>query len=125
MSVTIWHNPRCSKSRATLKLLEERGIEPEVRLYLENAPDVPELRNALELIGIPPMDLVRRGEPEFREAKLSKASSEDEVIAAMAAWPRLIERPVVFANGKARVGRPPEAVLEIILNQTFRRLANP
>ena len=114
MSVTIWHNPRCSKSRATLKLLQERGFEPKIRLYQENPPDVSELRSALELLGISALDLVRKGETEFRMSGLSNASSNDDIIAAMVASPKLIERPVVFANGKARIGRPPEDVLEIV-----------
>ena len=114
VKVVIWHNPRCSKSRATLGLLKERGIEPEVRLYLEDAPSEAELRGALEALGIGPGDLVRRGEAAFREAGLSKTSRDDEVLAAMVAVPKLIERPVVFANGKAAIGRPPEAVLRIL-----------
>lgn len=114
MTVTIWHNPRCSKSRATLKLLEEAGLTPDVRLYLEDAPSEEEISAALRLLGIPAMALVRRGEAEFKAAGLTKDSSEAETIAAMAAHPKLIERPVVFANCKARVGRPPEAVLEIL-----------
>lgn len=114
MRVTIWHNPRCSKSRATLSLLQEQGIEPEVRLYLENPPSAEEIETALQLLGIPVLALVRRGEADFKAAGLSRDSSEDEMIAAMAAWPKLVERPVVFANGKAALGRPPENVLEIL-----------
>jgi len=114
VNVTIWHNPRCSKSRATLALLHERGIEPQVRLYLDSTPDAVEISEALKLLGVPAMDLVRRGEPEFHEAGLSDISSEDDLIAAMVDFPKLIERPVVLANGKARMGRPPESVLEIL-----------
>ena len=114
MSVVIWHNPRCSKSRATLKLLEDRGISPEVRLYLEDAPSEAELREVLSLLEIGAGDLVRRGEAAFREEGLSKASSDADILAAMVHVPKLIERPIVFAQGKAAIGRPPEAVLEIL-----------
>lgn len=112
--VEIWHNPRCSKSRETLKLLTDRGIDPAVRLYLDNSPDPKEIRAALAAAGLTAAELIRRKEPAFKEAGLGPDSSEDELIAAMAAWPKLIERPLVFANGKARLGRPPEAVLEIL-----------
>ena len=114
MSVVIWHNPRCSKSRATLKLLEEQGVAPEVRLYLEDAPSEAELREVLSLLEIGAGDLVRRGEAAFREEGLSKASSDADILAAMVRVPKLIERPIVFAHGKAAIGRPPEAVLEIL-----------
>ncbi|MEM7753824.1 MAG: arsenate reductase (glutaredoxin) [Pseudomonadota bacterium] len=114
MTVSIWHNPRCSKSRATLALLEERGITPDVRLYLIEPPNADELRAVLAILGIGPHDLVRRGEAAYKAAGLNKSSPDDAVIAAMLAEPKLIERPIVFAGGKARIGRPPEAVLEII-----------
>ena len=114
MSVVIWHNPRCSKSRATLKLLEEQGVAPEVRLYLEDAPSEAELREVLSLLGIGAGDLARRGEAAFREEGLSKASSDADILAAMVRVPKLIERPIVLAQGKAAIGRPPEAVLEIL-----------
>ena len=114
MTVTIWHNPRCSKSRETLQLLTDRGLDPEVRLYLDNPPDPEELRRALDLLGRPAIDLVRTKEPEFKTEGLTKDSPEDMLIAAMAGTPKLIERPVVFANGKAALGRPPENVLSIL-----------
>ena len=114
MSVVIWHNPRCSKSRATLALLQERGIDPEVRLYLEDAPSEAELRVALEMLGIGAGELARKGDAAFKAEGLSKASGDEEVLAAMLRVPKLIERPLVFANGKAAIGRPPEAVLEIL-----------
>lgn len=114
MSVVIWHNPRCSKSRATLKLLEEQGLSPEVRLYLEDAPSEVELRAALVGLGISARDLVRRGEAAFREEGLSSQASDEEILAAMARVPKLIERPIVFANGKVAMGRPPERVLDIL-----------
>lgn len=110
--ITIWHNPRCSKSRQTLALLEGRDVT--VRLYLEDAPSVEELRAAQAALGLPVIQMVRSKEAEFKELGLSKDSPEDALLAAMASHPRLIERPVVFANGKAALGRPPEAVLEIL-----------
>lgn len=114
MSVVIWHNPRCSKSRATLKLLQENGIEPEIRLYLENPPSKDEIENALAALGLPASSLVRRGEPEWKEAGLGPLNSDAELIDAMARFPKLIERPVVLSGGAARIGRPPESVLEIV-----------
>lgn len=115
MTTTIFHNPRCSKSRATLALLEENGIEPEIRLYLENPPSEAELSEILGLLGKSPRELMRKGEAEYREQNLADDSlGNSELIAAMCATPRLIERPIVLANGKAAVGRPPESVLEIL-----------
>jgi arsenate reductase len=115
MAITIFHNPRCSKSRATLALLQENGVEPEVRLYLENPPDAAELTGILSLLGRSPRELMRKGEAEFREQGLADESLDDTaLIAAMVATPKLIERPIVLANGKAAVGRPPESVLDIL-----------
>lgn len=115
MSVRIYHNPRCSKSRATLELLRERGIEPEIIHYLETPPSADELANMLELLGKEPRGLMRKGESEYAENKLDDETlSRDALIAAMVQHPRLIERPIVLANGKAAVGRPPESVLDIL-----------
>lgn len=113
MSVVIWHNPRCSKSRATLKLLEDRGIVPSVRLYLEVPPTAAEIRLALVKLKLPAAALVRKSEPEWKEARLGADSSEDELVRAMERFPKLIERPIVFNGDKARVGRPPEQVLDL------------
>lgn len=112
--ITIWHNPRCSKSRQTLDLLRDRGLDVTERRYLDDAPSAAEIRAALDSLGIPAIALMRTGEAEFRALGLSKDSDAATLIAAMAATPRLIERPVVFANGKAAIGRPPEAVLDIL-----------
>ncbi|WP_172296654.1 arsenate reductase (glutaredoxin) [Pseudoruegeria sp. HB172150] len=112
--VTIWHNPRCTKSRETLALLQDKGARITERRYLEDAPTEAEIRDALALLGLPAIGLMRVKEKEFRDQGLSKDSDEATLIAAMAATPKLIERPVVFANGKAALGRPPEAVLEIL-----------
>jgi arsenate reductase len=115
MSVRILHNPRCSKSRATLDLLRERGIEPEITLYLDSPPSRDELRTIAERLGLRPLDLVRKGEPEFRELGLGAPGiTGEQLLDAMASHPRLIERPIVLANGRAAIGRPPEAVLAIL-----------
>ncbi len=111
--VTIWHNPRCSKSRATLALLEERGIEPEVVLYLETPPSAQELKRVLKSLDMSPKELVRRSEGVFKELGLARAG-DAELIEAMVANPILIERPVVIHNQRAALGRPPEQVLEIL-----------
>ena len=115
MTIRIFHNPRCSKSRATLAALRERGIEPEITLYLENPPDAGELRSILQKLGLTARELMRKGEAEYREQGLADESlTEAELIAAMVANPRLIERPIVLANGRAAIGRPLEAVIEIL-----------
>ncbi|WP_322867042.1 arsenate reductase (glutaredoxin) [Aquicoccus sp. G2-2] len=110
----IWHNPRCSKSRQTLALLEERGHSPDVRRYLEDAPSEAELRAAAKVLGLSPLAMMRTAEPEFKAEGLSERSDEAALFAAMARVPKLIERPIVFAGDKAAIGRPPEAVLDIL-----------
>jgi len=110
---TIWHNPRCSKSRATLELIVDAGVTPVVRLYQDDAPTEAEIRVALALLNIPASDLIRKGEALYKELNL-KAADEDTLIKAMADHPKLIERPVVINNDKAALGRPPESVLEIL-----------
>ena len=115
MSITIWHNPRCSKSRMTLQLLEEKGHQPTVRLYLEDAPSSDEITDALAALGMAPADLMRKGEAVYKELALCAEGVTDEArIGAMAENPILIERPIVFANNTARIGRPPESVLDIL-----------
>ena len=114
MSVTIWHNPRCSKSRQTLALLEDSGLEVNVRLYLEHPPTADEIRNALKLLDMEPRHLMRKGEAEYKEQKLADEESDDALITAMVNTPKLIERPIVFNGHKARIGRPPEGILEIL-----------
>ena len=115
MQVTIWHNPRCSKSRAALALLRERGIEPEVVEYLKTPPDAAELKRVLALLGMPPRALLRTGEAAYKAGGLADPSRDDDaLVAAMAATPVLIERPVVLANGRAVLGRPPERVLDVL-----------
>ncbi|MBU2966318.1 arsenate reductase (glutaredoxin) [Amphritea sp. 2_MG-2023] len=115
MSVEIYHNPRCSKSRATLALLEEKGITPNIRLYLENPPTEEQLADVISQLGISPRELLRKGEAEYKENNLNDDSlSDQQIIALMVQFPRLIERPIVITNGQARIGRPPESVLEIL-----------
>lgn len=114
MTVTIWHNPRCSKSRATLKLLQDQGCNLKVRLYLKDRPTIEELTSLQKKLNIPAIEFTRHNETEFRELKLTKDSSDITLIAAMSVYPGLIERPLVIAGGKARIGRPPESVLEIL-----------
>jgi len=112
--VTIYHNPRCSKSRNTLALLEENGVSPEIVLYLETPPGEAQIRDLLGKLGISAAELVRKGEDAYKECGLDKESSEDEIIAAMASHPKLIERPVVVRGDKAVLGRPPENALALI-----------
>ncbi len=115
MKVTILHNPRCSKSRQALQLLKDRGVEPEIVEYLKSPPDVAELGRILDLLGLAPRDLMRRKEAAYRELSLADpALGREDLIAAMTEHPILIERPIVLADGKAALGRPPERVLDIL-----------
>ena len=113
--VIIWHNPRCSKSRGTLELLQERGIEPAVVDYQKNPPGAADIERALQLLGVQPRDLLRKGEAAYVELGLENPGlTRQQLVDAMAAHPILIERPIVFAHGKAAIGRPPENVLAIL-----------
>jgi len=115
MSVTIYHNPRCSKSRQTLQMLSEQGLEPQIVEYLITPPSAAELKQVLDLLALGPRDLMRKNESVYKEAGLDdEGLSDEQLIAAMLENPILIERPIVLANGKARIGRPPESVLEIL-----------
>lgn len=115
MAVTIYHNPRCTKSRQTLALLEARGIAPVIIDYLKNPPSEAELDKLLKLLRLEPRELMRKHEAEYQQAGLDDASlSRAALIRAMVAHPKLIERPIVVANGKAAIGRPPEKVIEIL-----------
>lgn len=111
---TIYHNPRCSKSRNTLALLKEKGIEPQVILYLETPPNSGQLKSLLGKLGLSATELVRRGEDAYKACGLSKDSSEEQLIAAMTAHPKLIERPIVVRGKRAVLGRPPENALDLI-----------
>lgn len=115
MTLKIYHNPRCSKSRQTLQLLQDNGGQAEVVEYLKTPPSVAELTNILDMLNMEPRQLMRRHEVEYQQNGLDNpALSRDQLIAAMVAQPKLIERPIVVNNGKAAIGRPPECVLEII-----------
>lgn len=115
MKVQILHNPRCSKSRATLQLLRDNGVEPEIILYLETPPDAHRLTSILARLDMQPRELLRKGQPEYKEMGLdNRQLSDAQLVAAMVKTPILIERPIVLANGKARLGRPPESVLQIL-----------
>ena len=115
MQVRIYHNPRCSKSRATLALLEARGIEPEVILYLEQPPDAATLRGLLATLGLGVDELMRQNEDLYKAERERLATmSEAQRIEWLAAHPRALQRPIVVAGERARIGRPPEAVLEIL-----------
>ncbi len=115
MKVTIYHNPRCSKSRQTLALLRERGIEPEVVEYLKTPPSEEELARILDMLGKSPEELMRRNETEYKEHFKGRELSREEAIRLMVRYPKVIERPVVVVDdARAAVGRPPEAVLAIL-----------
>jgi len=115
MTTTIYHNPRCSKSRQTLQLLKDHEIEPVVIEYLQSPPSAAELEQILTLLDMEPRDLMRKKEAPYKEHNLSdSALTRSELIAAMIENPILIERPIVTTRNKAAVGRPPENVLEII-----------
>ncbi len=113
--VTIYHNPRCSKSRQTLALIEEKGIAPDIVLYLENTPDAPTLKTLIAKLGISPRDLLRKGEDAYKDNQLANPGlSDDDLINAMVSHPKLIERPIVVNGDKAVLGRPPENALSIL-----------
>ncbi|MBY5990941.1 arsenate reductase (glutaredoxin) [Ferrimonas balearica] len=112
-TVVIWHNPRCSKSRQTLALIEARGIEPEVVKYLDTPPSDTEIQSVLAKLALAPRQLMRTKEAEYKEQNLAGAD-DAALLAAMVATPKLIERPVVIVGERAALGRPPEAVLEIL-----------
>ncbi len=114
MAVTIYHNPRCSKSRAALNLLQEKGVAHEVVEYLKNPPTAEELKAILDKLGMEPQDLMRKGEAEYKEYIQGKDLSRDELIALMVAHPKLIERPIVMNDFKAAIARPLELILPII-----------
>lgn len=113
--ITIFHNPRCSKSRATLQLLQEQGHDPEIVEYLKTPPSEKQLSAILQMLDMEPRALMRKKEAEYKEARLDNPElSREELIKAMHDHPRLMERPIVLANDRAAIGRPPEGVLEIL-----------
>jgi len=115
MTTKIYHNPRCSKSRQTLALLNENEMDVEIIEYLKIPPSRKELTGIIKMLGIKPRDLLRKGEKEYKEAGLNNMElSDKEIIDAMLEHPKLIERPIVIKDGQARIGRPPELILEIV-----------
>jgi len=115
MTLSMFHNPRCSKSRQTLALLRERGFEPHLIEYLKQPPGVAQLREIIDLLGIRPRELLRSGEAEYRQLGLADPELDDEaILQAMCEHPRLIQRPIVIHGRQARIGRPPETILEIL-----------
>ncbi|GIW45354.1 MAG: arsenate reductase [Candidatus Binatia bacterium] len=112
--LVIYHNPRCAKSRQALALLQERGVPLEVVEYLKQPLRLEELKSLRKKLGLPAQEWVRRKEKEYAQAGLNASSSEDEILAAMARYPILMERPIVVRGNKAVVGRPPERVLELL-----------
>ena len=115
MTVTIWHNPRCSKSRQTLDLLKSKGVEPKIREYLKEPPSKTEVEKLLDQVGGDPKELIRDGEAEFKALKKKKADlSRADIVKAIAAHPVLLQRPIVVAGKRAAIGRPPEAVLPLL-----------
>jgi len=115
MSVKIYHNPRCSKSRQTLELIRARGIEPDIVDYLKTPPETAELKRIIARLGVEVRDIMRSGEAVYKELDLARPElSEDELIAAIHAHPRLLQRPIVVRGEQARIGRPPESVEDIL-----------
>lgn len=115
MKITLFHNPRCSKSREALALLQARGVQPQIVEYLKNPPTAAELKRVLGLLGMTPRELMRRKEAAYAENGLDDPKlSDDALIAAMVANPILIERPIALAGNRAALGRPPETVLEVL-----------
>lgn len=110
----IYHNPRCRKSRETLELLRQHGVEPQIVEYLKTPPSKEELRDILRKLGMKPEQLVRKGEARYKEQFKGKALSEEEWLEVLTQHPRLIERPIVVAGDKAVIGRPPENVLQLL-----------
>ena len=115
MSIRIYHNPRCSKSRQTLQLLEQKAHSPEVVEYLKTPPDAHTLSELLDMLGLEPRELMRKKEQEYAESGADNTDlSREQLIDLMVKFPKLIERPIVVSNGKAAIGRPPESVLDIL-----------
>lgn len=113
--LTLYHNPRCSKSRGALELIEARGLQPTVVCYLETPPTASELKALLGKLGVAARELLRSGEDEYKTLGLADSSlSEDQLIEAMVQHPKLIERPILIAGDKAVIGRPPEKILELL-----------
>ncbi|MBL1406702.1 MAG: arsenate reductase (glutaredoxin) [Rhizobiales bacterium] len=114
MSITIWHNPRCSKSRQTLELLTIQGIKPQIVEYLKQAPSLEDIKSVLDKLGLEPRAIMRKGEAVYKELNLKEVTDDKALIQAMFEHPILIERPIVITDTHAAIGRPPESVLDIL-----------
>lgn len=115
MAIKIYHNPRCSKSRQTLALIRERGLEPDIIEYLKHPPTPAQLKRIIKSLGVPVREIIRRGEAEYRELGLADPSIDDErLIELVCEHPRLLQRPIVIGERGARIGRPPEAIEAIL-----------
>jgi arsenate reductase (glutaredoxin) len=114
MQLTLWHNPRCGKSREALKLLEEKGVDATVVKYLENTPSKEEIQSVLSKLGISARELMRTKEALYKELNLKEETDEEKLIEAMVNNPKLIERPVLITSTQAIIGRPPQKVLDIL-----------
>ena len=112
--IVVWHNPRCSKSRNGIKYLDEKGVEYEIRRYLDEPPTVDELKTVLKKLGMSPRELMRTKEAIYRELGLKEVTEDEKLIEAMAEHPRLIERPIVIRGEKAVVARPENRIDEIL-----------
>lgn len=114
-STTIYHNPRCSKSRAAMELLTEKGLELDVIKYLDTPPSKEAITDLLAMLGLEPRELMRKGESEYKDNNLdNEALTRDELVEAMVGFPKLIERPIVVKNGKAAIGRPIQNIIDIL-----------
>ena len=112
--VSIWHNPKCSKSRAAMEILEENNCDTEVIKYLETNPDETQIKTILKMLGITPRELMRQKEELYKEMKLKEETNDEALISAMAKNPKLIERPIIIKNGRAIIGRPTEKIAEFL-----------
>ncbi|NPA28627.1 MAG: arsenate reductase (glutaredoxin) [Epsilonproteobacteria bacterium] len=112
--IIIWHNPRCSKSREALKLLQEEGIEPQIYKYLDEKPTKEQIQAVLAMIGAKPRDIMRTKEAIYKELGLKEVDDDEKLIEAMAEHPKLIERPIVIKGNQAVLGRPPQKVIELV-----------
>jgi len=112
--VTVWHNPRCSKSRAAIQILEEKNCEIEIIKYLDTKPDVNQIKIILKMLGITPRELMRQKEALYKEMNLKEESSDEALISAMANYPKLIERPIIVKDGHAIIARPTDKIVEFL-----------
>ena len=113
-TIKIYHNPRCSKSRKTLEIIQQHGLEPEIVKYLESPPSEKEIGEVLSKLGLEPRELMRKNETEYKQFFTDDTLSNQALISLMHKYPKVIERPIVFSNNKVAIGRPPESVLDIL-----------